>query len=375
MKTNYRLPFDILGIPIKLHISFLIFLPALAWLIGRQIDVYIELLNLGIDAASITQGANAFLIGLFAAVGLFVGVTLHELGHSIVGMRYGVKIESITLYVLGGVAQLDEIPSRPGEEAKMALAGPATSFALGGIFWLLLVGINPAQPIPRFILGYLFYINIAVGIFNLVPALPLDGGRVLRSLLSLRKSHFEATRISTRLSKILAGAMGIYGLLTLNIILLVIAFYIYAGVTTEFQHLVVDRALEGLTTEDLMTEDVVTVDPEVSVFELRDFMMRKRHLGYPVLKDDQLVGIVTLEDLEKTDDPDEPIENILTSEVITIDKEEPASEALHRLVQNDLGRLVVTERSGDMVGIITRTDIMHAMKIVTVSPSELEASS
>ncbi len=367
MKTNYRLPFDIMGIPINLHISFLIFLPVLAWLIGRQIDFYIELLNLGIDPTEIAHGTNAFLVGLFAAVGLFIGVTLHELGHSLVGISYGVKVESITLYVLGGVAQLEEIPSRPGEEAKMALAGPATSFALGGIFWLLLTWANPTGAVPRFMLGYLFYVNIAVGIFNLVPALPLDGGRVLRSLISLRKSHFEATKIATQLSKFLAVLMGIYGLLSFNIILLVIAFYIYSGVVSEFRNVVLDRALAGFTTGDLMTRDVVTVDPETRVEELKEFMVKKRHLGYPVVKNHDVIGIVTLEDLQKSEDPNEPIENVLTREVITIDKDQPAIEAFHMIVDNELGRLVVTDGSGDMVGIITRTDIMNAMKVVTVS--------
>ncbi|MFB6291202.1 MAG: site-2 protease family protein [Candidatus Bipolaricaulia bacterium] len=368
MKTNYRLPFNILGIPIKLNVSFLIFLPVLAWIIGRQIDVYIEILDLGIDPAVITQGPNAFLVGLFAALSLFVGVTIHELGHSVFAMRYGVKIESITLYVLGGVAQLEEVPSRPGEEAKMALAGPITSFILGGIFWLLLVGLNPAQPVPRFLLGFLFYVNVAVGIFNLIPALPLDGGRILRSLLSLKISHYRATEISTRISKFLAVAMGIYGLLVFNIFLIVIAFFIYFGVTSEFQEMVLNKALEGLKTRDLMTEEVTTVEPELPISELKELMMKKHHLGYPVVKQGEIMGIVTLEDLKKTDTPDEPVETILTPKVITIEQDSSATEAFHKMNQNNLGRLVVTGESGQMVGIITRTDLMHAIKVATKLP-------
>ncbi|MCF7889712.1 site-2 protease family protein [Candidatus Bipolaricaulota bacterium] len=368
MKTNYRLPFDILGIPIKLNVSFLIFLPVLAWIIGRQIDVYIEILDLGIDPAAITQGPNAFLIGLFAALTLFVGVTIHELGHSIFAMRYGVKIESITLYVLGGVAQLEEIPTRPGEEAKMALAGPVTSFILGGIFWLLLTVLDPGQAVPRFMLGFLFYVNVAVGIFNLIPALPLDGGRILRSLLSLKTSHYKATEISTRVSKFLAVAMGIYGLLVFNLFLIVIAFFIYLGVTSEFQEMVLDRALEGLKTSDLMSEEVTTVRRDTPISELKELMMKKHHLGYPVVENGEVKGIVTLEDMKKTDNPDEPVRNILTSKVITIDENDSASEAFHKMNQNGLGRLIVTDESGQMVGIITRTDLMHAIKVVTGIP-------
>lgn len=368
MKTNYRLPFDILGIPVKLNISFLIFLPVLAWIIGRQIDVYIEILGLGIDPAAITRGSNAFLIGLFAALGLFVGVTIHELGHSIFARRYGVKIESITLYVLGGVAQLEEIPSRPGEEAKMALAGPVTSFILGGIFWLLLIVLDPAQAVPRFMLGFLFYVNVAVGIFNLIPALPLDGGRILRSLLSLKISHYKATEISTRISKLFAVIMGIYGLLVFNLFLIVIAFFIYFGVTSEFQEMVLNQALEGLKTSDLMSEQVITVESDTSISDLKELMMKKHHLGYPVVKDGEVVGIVTLEDMQKTDNPDEPVKTILTSKVITIGESDSASEAFHKMNQNGLGRLIVTGKSGQMVGIITRTDLMHAIRVVTKLP-------
>ncbi|MBS3792066.1 MAG: site-2 protease family protein [Candidatus Bipolaricaulota bacterium] len=372
MKTNYRLPLDILGIPIKLNISFLIFLPILAWIIGRQIDVYIEILGLGIDPTVISQGPNAFLVGLFAAISLFVGVTIHELGHSIFAMRYGVKIESITLYVLGGVAQLEEVPTRPGEEAKMALAGPVTSFILGGIFWLLLTFLDPGQAVPRFMLGFLFYVNVAVGIFNLIPALPLDGGRILRSLLSLKISHYRATEISTQISKFLAVAMGIYGLLVLNIFLIVIAFFIYFGVTSEFQEMVLNKALEGLKTSDLMSEEVITVRPDTTISDLKELMMKKHHLGYPVVEDGDIMGIVTLEDMKKTDKPDELVRSILTSKVITIDENDSASEAFHKMNQNSLGRLIVTDESGQMVGIITRTDLMHAIKVVTKLP-EAEA--
>jgi len=331
-------------------------------------SVYIEILGLGIDPAVISRGTNAFLVGLFAAISLFVGVTIHELGHSIFAMRYGVKIDSITLYVLGGVAQLEEVPTRPGEEAKMALAGPVTSFLLGGIFWLLLTVINPGQAVPRFLLGFLFYVNLAVGIFNLIPALPLDGGRILRSLLSLKTTHYRATEISTQVSKFLAIAMGIYGLLVFNIFLIVIAFFIYFGVTSEFQEMVLNKALEGLKTSDLMSDEVITVRPDSSISDLKELMMKKHHLGYPVVEDGEIMGIVTLEDMKKTDNPEEPVETILTPKVISIDKDDSASEAFHKMNESNLGRLIVTDESGQMVGIITRTDLMHAIKVVTKLP-------
>ncbi len=367
MKTTYELPFKLFGIPIKLNISFLIFLPILAWIIGSQIDVYVKLLNLDINTEPLTSGSRAYWIGLIAALGLFTGVTLHELGHSIFAMRYGVRIKSITLHVLGGIAQLEEIPEEPGQEAKMAVAGPVTSFILGGICWIILQILSPQAPIPRFIIGYLVFMNLAVGVFNLIPALPLDGGRILRSLLALRRPRLDATRISANISKAIAIAMGLYGLINLNIFLILIAFFIYASMSSEVQNLMVSQSLEEVKIEDLMTKDVVTVSPESSVSKLIETMLDRRHLGYPVIDENRnVVGIVTLQDLQRRDTNEDKVEDIMTKEVITIPKDHHAMEAFKRIIQNNLGRLIVVDKKGKMVGIITRTDIMNALKIRTL---------
>lgn len=375
MKTSYKLPFKLFGIPIKLNISFLIFLPILAWLIGSQIDVYIKLLNLDINTELLTRGINSYWLGLISAIGLFLGVTLHELGHSIFALRYGVKIKSITLHILGGVAQLEEIPEAPGQEAKMAAAGPLTSFVLGGICWIILWILSPQALVPKFVIGYLVFMNFAVGVFNLIPALPLDGGRILRSLLALNRPRLEATKLSANISKSIAVAMGLFGLINLNIFLILIAFFIYASMSSEIQSLEVSKALEEVKIKDLMTRDVVTVSPDTNVSELIKTMLNKRHLGYPVIdREKNVVGIVTLEDLQKSEGDHEIVANIMTRRVITIKEDQDAMEAFKKISHNNLGRLIVVNEDGKMVGIISRTDIMNAFKIRTLGKVRTEVT-
>lgn len=375
MKTSYELPFKLFGIPIKINISFLIFLPILAWLIGNQIDVYIKLLNLDINTESLTREINSYWLGLISAIGLFLGVTLHELGHSFFALRYGVKIKSITLHVLGGVAQLEEIPEAPGQEAKMAAAGPLTSFVLGGICWIILWILSPQALVLKFTVGYLVFMNFAVGVFNLIPALPLDGGRILRSLLALNRPRLEATKLSANVSKSIAVAMGLFGLINLNIFLILIAFFIYASMSSEIQSLEVSKALEEVKIKDLMTRDVVTVSPGTNVSELIKTMLNKRHLGYPVIdRDKNVVGIVTLEDLQKSEGDREIVANIMTRPVITIKEDQDAMEAFKKISHNNLGRLIVVNEDGKMVGIISRTDIMNALKIRTLGKVRTEVT-
>lgn len=371
MRTSYELPFKLFGIPVKLNISFLIFFPLLAWLIGSQLDYYVGLLGMNIDTTALTTGPMPLLVGLIAAAGLFLGVTLHELGHSFVARSYGVQIKSITLHVLGGVAELEQIPPESGREAKMAISGPLVSFLLGAIAWAFFVLLSPTNPLPKFITGYMMYVNFAVGAFNLIPALPLDGGRVLRSLLASRQSRFRATQTATKISRGIAVFMGIIGILNLQIFLVLIAVYVYIGASSEIRNMMVHQALDGLKAKDLMTEDVITVAPDTTIQEMMEIMMERRHLGYPVLDNkEEVVGIVTLADLKESEDKRDLVRDVMTSQVVTIKEYDGAEEAFTRITQNNLGRLIVVDDTKSMVGIITRTDIMNALKIATSGPLE-----
>lgn len=158
-QTSFRLPFRIFGIPIHFDISFLVILPLLAWVIASNISQYAELFGLPFEASSLETGWTPYWIGLVASLGLFASVLVHECGHSIVGRSFGMRIRRITLWILGGMAQFEGMPRRPGAEALMAVAGPITSLLIGGLCWGALSAIPASYPATYFIFSYLFYMN------------------------------------------------------------------------------------------------------------------------------------------------------------------------------------------------------------------------
>ena len=191
-RKAYRLPFTLLRIPVYLDVTFLIVLPIFAISIARQVGFWAQQVGVQ-DHPSLHHQWVPYLLGLITTLGLFVSVIIHELAHAVAARMYGVKTRSITLWLLGGVAALDEMPRQRGAEAVVAIVGPIISVAVGvgcgAVFFAL-----PAAAFPaRFVFGYLAVMNIGLAVFNMIPALPLDGGRVLRSLLALKMTHLRAT--------------------------------------------------------------------------------------------------------------------------------------------------------------------------------------
>lgn len=361
------LPFKLLGIPVKLDLSFLLVLPLFAYIIASQLPLYAQLFARGLDISNLQQGITPFLLGLIAALGLFSSVLIHELGHAVVARLYGVETKEITLWFLGGIARFDEMPKQKGAEALTAIAGPITSFVLAGLFWLLFrnVGTNAAL---LFITGYLTTTNTALAVFNLLPALPLDGGRVLRSLLALRLNHVRATQISGNISRVIAILLGIYGLITVQIFILAIAFFIYNAVAAETHYALISEGLERLKVKDLMTHEVSTVYPDMPLSQFVRLLFYKHHTAYPVLDfDNKLLGIARLKDAKhiNSNDPeslDDKTVADITEAAETIFEHEAALDALKRLATSEHGRFIVLSSAGDMVGIISKTDLIKAIQ-------------
>jgi len=371
-KTVYRVPFKLLGIPVQLDLTLLLVLPLLAWLIGSDLDKFIAAFNLEIDPGPLTEGFTPYLLGFFAALGLFLSILIHELGHSFVGQRFDLKIKSITLWVLGGMAEFERIPQQRGTEAVMAVAGPITSFLLAGLTWILQMVVPPTEGGLRFLLAYLFYMNTLLAGFNLIPALPLDGGRVLRSLLAMRISYLKATQVAAALSKILAVALGLLGFLSLNIWLMLIAFFIFIAVSGESSYVSVAEVLKRIHVDDLMTEQVATVEPEMSVDQLIKRMFEQHHLGFPVVdSSDRVVGFVSLPDVRRLkasglDENTATVEMIMSREIAAIDVNASALEAFQLINQGEAGRLVVLDSTGKLRGIISKTDLIRAVQIANL---------
>jgi Zn-dependent protease/CBS domain-containing protein len=360
------------GIPLKLDLTFLLVLPLFAWIIGSQVGLWADQLGRfggpALDAGALTAGAMPWLLGIAAAIGLFAGVILHELGHSLVAMRFGYPIESITLWIFGGIAQLEEMPEAWRQELAIAIAGPIVSVALGGLCWVGFVSIPDGLPALRFVFGYLALMNVALAGFNLLPAFPMDGGRVLRALLARNRPYARATKIAAEVGKAFALLLGLVGLLQVNIILIGIAFFIYIGASGEAQQTVMKAAFEGVTVRDIMTpvDEVDTVGPEMTVAELIETMFRQRHTGYPVVERDSLVGLVTLEDARDVREVERDaytVEEIMSRDLRTIEADAEAIDAVTEMQSAGIGRLIVNS-GGEFAGLVTRSDLVTALNII-----------
>ena len=379
MMRSFRIG-SLFGIPIKLDVTFLVVLPLFAYLIGVQIGEVSTFLNsilgAGIDVETVTAGLNPWIFGLAAAVGLFVGVVLHELGHSLTAQRYGFPIDSITLWLFGGIAALSEMPEDWKQEFNIAIAGPIVSVLVGVGSYALFLLTPPELDGARFVLAYLAILNVALAGFNMLPAFPMDGGRVLRAFLARSKPYAKATQQAAGVGKFFAVVMGLFGLVNFNIILIGVAFFVYIAASSEAQQVTMKAAFQDVTVSDIMTpaSDLHTVDPDTSIADLIRRMFTERHTGYPVVDRDayegeRLIGLVTLTDAREIDPVERDaytVEDVMTTDLKTIEPGSNAMDAIERMRENDIGRLLVVE-DGDLVGLISRTDLMTAFDIVQKS--------
>jgi Zn-dependent protease len=354
----------VMGIPIRLHITFLLILPVFAWIFASNPPMF--------GFADVMPVSLRYALALSTAVLLFTCVLLHELGHSYIALKHGSKIQSITLFLFGGVSSMEEIPRNPKVEFKMAFAGPAVSLLIGTVLLIIYELFKPislpSDPYLRLI-WLVGYINITLFVFNIIPAFPMDGGRLLRSWLAGRMPYIRATQAAAGIGKMFAILMGIFGFLTAAIggfWFILIAFFIYIGASEEEKATAVNVILEGVKIKDIMSRDVKTVDSGMSVEELVEIMFRLKHMGYPVVDNGELNGIVTFTDVLKV--PKEERKNvkvsqIMTKELITCKEDEDAVNALKLMATNNIGRVIVKDDK-KMTGIVSRTDILRAVQLL-----------
>ncbi len=363
------------GIPIMIHFTFLLIIPLFAWIIGTDIGYTVsmvrDLFHAKINDQLITLGYTPYLLGLVIACGLFLGVFIHELSHSLVARRSGIAINSITLLFFGGVASIEDHETDPRVEFWMALAGPAMSLAIGLICGMLLyvtpmvVTDQALAGLIMYIWGYLAILNILLFIFNLLPAFPMDGGRVLRAYLALRMPLHQATNIASTIGKGFAVIFGIIGLVIFSPILILIAFFIYIGAGQESSVTRYKFLLKDVKTREIMAKPVMSVLPSMPLTEVISLMYQTKHLGYPVIDRGILVGIITLTDLSRVSSIDRDamqVKDTMTREVITLTPDAPVFEALKIMTQYNIGRIPVID-NGIVVGIITKSDIFTVMEL------------
>jgi Zn-dependent protease/predicted transcriptional regulator len=365
----------VFGIPILIHYSFILVIPLFAWIIGSQITLTTDMLqgffSIPIDTSLITEGIIPWILGTVVALGLFGGVLIHELAHSLVARRKGIRINNITLMIFGGIATMEEGVPDPKAELPMALVGPIASLVVGlvcvGIVYAIPAVITnpPIAGVVIFVFGYLGVLNIILFAFNLLPAFPMDGGRVLRAWLAERMPPHRATKIAADIGKGFAIVFGLIGLFFFSPFLILIALFIYIGASMESTAVKYSYLLQDVTVGDMMSSPVTTVPPTLPVSQVITMMYSSKHLGFPVVERDTLIGMVTLADVNSTTSIDREamqVRDIMTRDPITLPPTAPLIDALKIMSARNFGRIPVVQ-DGKILGIVTRTDIIKVTEL------------
>lgn len=352
------------SIPIRLHVTFLLFLPLFGYLMA--LAYFRPAPGVGPDAWGWTWGA-------LLAIGLFASVLVHELAHSLVALREGVTVQSITLLPIGGVSGFEEVPREPGKELRITLVGPLANFALGAPLLLLAPFAAGLLPMAEGFLFRLGALNILVGAFNLlVPAFPMDGGRILRSLLALRMGRVRATHVASMVGQAIAIVFAVVGVLTLAAggwLLLLIAGFVFLGARAEETMTRVSETLESFRVADVMTRGVDTVAPSTTVDKALAAMLAGKHLVLPVQAGPDAPVMGVLDFARASSLPDDARWTTTAAEAagreFTIAAPDAPASELGRLLAGPGPVLVMEE--GRLVGIVTRADVARFTDIATAS--------
>ncbi|HXE72594.1 MAG TPA: site-2 protease family protein, partial [Candidatus Nitrosotenuis sp.] len=301
---------------------------------------------------AVALGRVAFLAAIFTMV------VLHEMGHALVARRYGIRTLDITLLPIGGLARLERPPEEPGQEIRIALAGPAVNLVLAGIFALA------RQVYPAEFLGHLVVINLSLGLFNLLPAFPMDGGRVLRALLALRTSFEAATEKAATLGQGLAMLLGLLGLVV-NPLLLLVALFVFMGAVEEERAVQMRQSLGKQPVSRAMITDFRTLAPQDPLSRAVDHVLAGFQHDFPVVDQGQVVGVLTLDLLLRrlaeggahgtVAEAMQPCPGVATPG-------EPLAQVLPRLQEGTCATLPVVDQ-GRLVGLLTLENLGEFLMI------------
>ena len=361
--------FKLLGFEVKIDSSWIILAILITWSLAKGVfPAYFE------DMPS----SNYWAMGVAGALGLFLSIIFHELSHSLVARRFGISMKGITLFIFGGVAEMSEEPPSARAEFFTAIVGPVSSVLIAVVFYGILQ-IGEASGWPQAVNGVLFYlvwVNFILALFNLLPAFPLDGGRVLRSILwSWKKDLHWATMVSSRVGSafgVLFIALGLWEVIEGNFIgglwQAMIGLFLRGAAKSSYQQVVTRDLLSGLTVGRFMTPDPVTVPPGISLQSfVDDYLYRTHHQIYPVVKDGELVGCVTVKKLKNIPREEWAQRHVAEiaagcEEAATISPESQAMEALDIMNRTTNSRLMVVEK-GRLVGIVTLKDLSEILAL------------
>ena len=312
----------------------------------------------------------AVVYGVSFVLALFICVVLHEFGHALTARRYGISTKHITLLPIGGVASLEGMPEDPKQEIAVALAGPAVNLVIAAVIWLWLTATNSMLPIEQLsisgegFLQKLLMINIVLAVFNLLPAFPMDGGRVLRAALAMKMDHNRATQAAARVGQGLALWLGFLGLLY-NPFLVIIALFVWMGAAAEASMEQMKSTLSGLAVGRAMLSDFQVLSPEDPLSRAIELTLAGSQTEFPVVKNGEMIGVLDqanlLSGLQQQGETSQ-IKEYMQKDVSSADIKEPLEEVLKRL-QSSKCRLLSVIDNNQLVGIINLDNIMELINI------------
>lgn len=364
MKSSWRL-MRIAGIDIGIHYTWILIFVLLSWSLAQGFfpQLYPE-----------WDTVTYWITGVVAALLLFGSVLLHELAHSLVARARGMTVNSITLFIFGGVSNLEEEPEKPKIELAMSIVGPLASLALAGVFWGLLQLVGDRQSPLAATFAYLALINAILAAFNLLPGFPLDGGRVLRSILWDRTgSLVKATNIAATVGRFMGWGLIAFGLFQIfagnfgGIWLAFIGWFLSSSADASRREITLREQLSGVRIKEVMTTNPTAINPDTTVAELVSNVFRKQHgRAVPVCQNDQVLGIVTVTDVKGL--PREKWEETAVKEIMTreplysVTPEDDLNTALRLITKHDINQILVLH-DDKCAGLVSRSDILSHLQL------------
>jgi Zn-dependent protease/predicted transcriptional regulator len=359
------------GVPVGLHYSWFV----VAWLITLSLTSHFAALNQTWSPAAVWG------LALVTAALFFVCIVLHELAHASVARFSGVPVRGITLFALGGIAQLEKDAATPGKEFWIAIAGPVASFAIGIGCRVIAAAagfVAPAVAVSGFaaVLGWLAYINVALALFNLIPGFPLDGGRVLRSIVwAITHSANRATRIAARVGQVVAFifiAGGLFSLLARNdfggLWIAFIGWFLLEGAQASYLQAQLSTTLSGVRVADVMARDCAIVEASTTLKRfVDDQLLRIAARCFAVGRDDRVLGLITPEDVKRVER--ERWDQTTVSEAMrplqslrVVNPDISAGEALELMGRENINQLPVVS-DGHLEGVVTRSYLVQLLQV------------
>jgi Zn-dependent protease/CBS domain-containing protein len=362
--------FELLGFEVRVDLSWIIIAVFITWSLSKGVFPYYYR-NLA--------DQTYWLMGVAGALGFFLSIIVHEFSHSLVARHHGMPMKGITLFIFGGVAEMEDEPPNAKSEFTMAVAGPLSSIVIAAVFYALYFGgtwWGWPKPVNG-VIGYLSWINGILAAFNLLPAFPLDGGRVLRSILwGVRKDLRWATRITSWIGSAFGILLIVYGAFNFlrgsfisGMWWFLIGIFLRSAAQMSYKQLLTRKALEGEHVSRFMKDDPVAVPPDISVDQLVEEYIYRYHFNFfPVVDSSRrLVGSITTNAVKKIprkEWPHKRVSEVATqnSEENTIEPQEDAVKALSRMNTNNVSRLMVVEK-GRLVGVVSLKDMLRFLAL------------